>query len=54
MDVKPNDEDKAITLRFSLPEYSDDLVTFIIFSTTKNLEFDIVHGALFSEEVQRK
>ena len=54
MDVKHNDEDKEVTLLSSLPEYWDHLVTFIIFSTTKNLEFDIVHRALLLEEVQRK
>jgi hypothetical protein len=51
MDVKPDDEDKTVTFLCSFPEYSDHLVTFIIFSTTKNLEFDIVHGALLSKEV---
>jgi hypothetical protein len=54
MDVKLDDEDKAVTLLCSLPESWDHFVTSISFSTTETLEFDIVVGALLSEEVWRK
>jgi hypothetical protein len=36
----------------SLPESWDHLVTSMWFSTTHTIEYDIVVGALLSEEVQ--
>ena len=54
MDVKIDDEDKAITLLCSLPKSWNHLVTSISFSTTDSLEFDFIVGAFLSKEVQRK
>jgi len=54
MDVKYNDEDKEIMLLCSLFEYWDHLVTSMWFSTIDTIEYDIVLGALLSEEVRRK
>ena len=54
MEVKFEDEDKAITLLCSLPESWDNLVTSIIFSSTDLLDYDYVVGALLAEEMRRK
>jgi hypothetical protein len=54
MEVKFEDEDKAITLLCSLPESWDNLVTSISFSSTKVLDYDSVVGALLAEEMKRK
>jgi hypothetical protein len=54
MDVKFNEEDKAVTLLCYFLESWDHLVTSISFSTTYTLEFDSIVGDLFSEEVRRK
>jgi hypothetical protein len=54
MEVKFEDEDKAITLLCSLPESWDNLVTSISFSSTEVLDYDSVVGALLAEEMRRK
>jgi len=54
MDVKLEDEDKAITVLFSFPEYLDHFVTCIKFSTTETLDFNTIVGALLFKEEQRK
>jgi hypothetical protein len=54
MEVKFEDEDKAITLLCSLPESWDNLVTSISFSSTDVLDYDSVVGALLAEEMRRK
>jgi hypothetical protein len=54
MEVKFEDEDKAITLLCLLPESWDNLVTSIIFSSTKVLDYDSVVGALLAKEMRRK
>jgi hypothetical protein len=54
MEVKFEDEDKAITLLCSLPESWDNLVTSISFSSTDVLDYDYVVGALLAEEMRRK
>lgn len=54
MDVKIDDEYKAVMLLCSLPESWDHLVTSISFSTTDTLEYRFVVSALLSEEVRRK
>jgi hypothetical protein len=54
MDVKFEDEDKAVTLLCSLPESWDHLVTSISFSSIDVLDYDTVVGALLTEEMRRK
>ena len=54
MEVKFQEEDKAITLLCSLPESWDHFITFINLSKTESLEFDSVVGALLAEEVRKK
>jgi hypothetical protein len=54
MEVKIQEEDKAITLLCSLPESWDHFVTSISLSTADSLKFESVVGALLSEEVRRK
>ena len=54
MEVKIQEEDKAITLLCSLPESWDHFVTSISLSSTNSLKFESVVGALLSEEVRRK
>eukprot|EP00253_Pinus_taeda_P022622 PITA_22622 len=54
MEVKIQEEGKAITLMCSLPESWDHFVTSISLSTTNSLEFESIIGALLSEEVRRK
>eukprot|EP00253_Pinus_taeda_P025414 PITA_25414 len=54
MEIKIQEEDKAITLLCSLPESSDHYVTSISFSTVDSLKFESVVGALLSKEVRRK
>ena len=54
MEVKMQEEDKAITLLCSLPESWDHFVTSISLTTTDSLKFEFVVGALLSEEVRRK
>jgi hypothetical protein len=54
MEVKFEDEDKAITLLCSLPKSWDNLVTSISFSSIDVLDCDYVVGALLAEEMRRK
>jgi hypothetical protein len=54
MEVKFEDEDKAITLLCLLPESWDNLVTSISFRSTKVLDYDYVVGALLVEEMRTK
>jgi hypothetical protein len=54
MEVKLEDEDKAITLLCLFPESWDSLVTSISFSSTDVLDYDSVVGALLAEEMRRK
>jgi hypothetical protein len=54
MDVKFEDEDKAITLFCSLRESWDNLVTSIRFISTEVLDYDSVVGALLDEEMRKK
>jgi hypothetical protein len=54
MEVKFEDEDKAITLLCSLPDSWDNLLTSISFSSTKVLDCDSIVGALLAEEMRRK
>jgi hypothetical protein len=54
MEVKFEDEDKAITLLCLLPESWDNLVTSIIFSSTKVLDYYSIVGALLAGEMRRK
>eukprot|EP00253_Pinus_taeda_P011256 PITA_11256 len=52
MEVKIQEEDKAITLLCSLPESWDHFVTSISLSAVDSLKFELVVGALLSEEVR--
>jgi hypothetical protein len=54
MEIKFEDEDKAITLLCSLPESWDNLVTSISFSSTDVLDYEFVVGALLAKEMRRK
>jgi hypothetical protein len=54
MEVKFEDEHKAITLLCSLPESWDNIVTSISFSSTEVLDYDSVVGALLVGEMRRK
>ena len=54
MDVKIDDEDKAVNILCTLPESWGQLVSSISLSTTDTLEFDNVVGALLSEELRKK
>jgi hypothetical protein len=54
MEVKFEDEDKAITLFCSLPESWDNIVTSISFSSVDVLDCDSVVVALLAEEMRRK
>ena len=54
MDVKIDDEDKAINLLCTLPESWGQVVSSISLSTNDTLEFEIVVGALLSEELRKK
>jgi hypothetical protein len=54
MEVKLEDEDKAVTLLCLLPKSWDNLVTSISFSSTYVLDYDFVVGALLAEEMRRR
>jgi hypothetical protein len=54
MGVKFESEGKAITLLCSLPESWDHFLTSISFSSTESIEFDVIVGALLSEETRKK
>ena len=54
MEVKMEEEDKAITLLCSMPESWDHFVTSISLSTVDTLSFESIVGALLYEEVRKK
>ena len=54
MDVKIDDEDKAVNLLCTLPESWGQVISSISLSATDNLGFDNVVGALLSEELMKK
>jgi hypothetical protein len=54
MEVKYEDEDKEVTLLCSFPESWDHLVTSMWFNSTDAIDYDIVVGALLSEEMRRR
>jgi hypothetical protein len=54
MGVKFESEDKAITLLCSFPKSWDHFVTSISFISTESIEFDVIVGALLSEETRKK
>ena len=49
MEVKIQEEDKAIALLCSLPESWDHFITLISLSTADSLKFEAIVGALLSE-----
>ena len=53
MDVKYEDEDKAITLSFSLPESWSHLLTSMWFSITYTIDYYIFVGSLLIEEINK-
>jgi hypothetical protein len=53
MEVKYEDEDKAIKLLCSFPEYWDHLVTSMWFNSENAIDYDIVVGALLFEEMRK-
>jgi hypothetical protein len=54
MDVTYEDEDKVVMLLFLFPESWDHLVTTMWFSSTDAIDYDIVVGALLTEEMRRR
>jgi hypothetical protein len=54
MGVKFESKDKAITLLCSLLTSWDHFVTSISFSTIESFEFDVIVGALLSDETRKK
>jgi hypothetical protein len=54
MEVKFDDEDKAIMLLCSLPESWDHMVTTVWFNTTDAIDYDTIVGALLCEEMRKK
>ena len=54
MEIKFEDEDKAITLLCLFPESWNHLFTTMFFNTTNTIDYDIVVGALLSEEMRRR
>ena len=54
MEVKFEDEDKAITLLCSLLEFWVNLFTSISFSSANVLDYECVVGALLAKEMRRK
>jgi hypothetical protein len=54
MEVKFEDEDKAVTLLCLLHESWDHLVTIVWFNTTCAIDYDTVVEALLSEEMRRR
>ena len=54
MDVKIEDEDKAVNLLCTLPKSWGQVVSSISLITIDILEFDNVVGALLSEELRKK
>jgi hypothetical protein len=53
MELKFEDQDKAIMLLCSLPECWDHLVTTVWFNTTYAIDYDTVVGALLSQEMRK-
>jgi hypothetical protein len=54
MEIKFEDEDKAVRLLCLLPESWDHLVTTMWFNTTDTIDYEIVVGALLSEETRKR
>ena len=54
MDVKIDDEGKAINFLCTLPESWGQVVSSISLGTTDTLEFDTVVGAFLSKELRKK
>jgi hypothetical protein len=54
MDVKYEDEDKAVTLFCSLPESWDHMVTSMWFNKTDIADYDTIVGAMLVEEMKRR
>ena len=54
IEVKFDFEDKAVTLLCSFPESWDHFVTSISHSSSENLEFDDVVGAMLFEETRKR
>ena len=54
MEVKLEDEDKAVTLLCSFPKSWDHLVTSTRFSSIDVLDYDSFVGALLVEDMRRK
>ena len=52
--IKINDEDKLMNVLCTLPRYWGQVVSSISLNTTDTLLFDIVFGALLSEELRKK
>jgi hypothetical protein len=53
MDVKYEDEDKAVTLFFSFSESWDHMVISMWLSSIHDIDYDTVVGALLSQEIRR-
>jgi hypothetical protein len=53
MEVKFEDEENTVTLLCLLPESWNHLVTTVWFNTTDAIDYDIVMGALLSEEIRK-
>jgi hypothetical protein len=53
MEVKFEDEDKAVTLLCSFPESWDHLVTTVWFNTTNVIDYDTIVGAFLFEEIRK-
>jgi hypothetical protein len=54
MEVKFEDEDKLVMLLCLFLESWDHLVTTMWFSTIDTIDYDIVVGALLSEEMRKR
>jgi hypothetical protein len=52
IEVKFKDEDKVVTLLFSLPKSWDHLVTTVWFNTIDSIDYDTIVGDLLSEETR--
>ena len=54
VDIKMEEEDKCITLLFSLPDPWDNLVVAIRSSIKSTLKFEDIVASLLSEQMRRK
>jgi hypothetical protein len=54
MEVKFEDEDKVVTLLCLFLESWNHLVRIVWFNTTNYIDYDIVVGDLFSEQMRKK